>query len=67
MAISTVKPTSVNLLEVNDLKVHFPVQPGLFSRVRAHVKAVDGVSFALAAGGVNCGGVVAGCGRCLLR
>lgn len=26
-----------------------------------------GVSFALAAVGVNCGGVVAGCGSCLLR
>jgi oligopeptide transport system ATP-binding protein len=37
------------LLEVEDLKVHFPVKHGLFSRVRAWVRAVDGVSFSLAA------------------
>src|SRR5262249_51677117 len=33
-----------------DLKKHFPVRGGLFSRVRNHVKAVDGVSFTLGAG-----------------
>ena len=33
------------LLEVNDLKKHFPIQSGLFSRTTGHVKAVDGVSF----------------------
>lgn len=33
----------MSLLEVNDLEVHFPVKHGLFSRVRQHVKAVDGV------------------------
>jgi peptide/nickel transport system ATP-binding protein/oligopeptide transport system ATP-binding protein len=33
------------LVEVRDLKKHFPVHKGLFSRVAAHVKAVDGVSF----------------------
>src|ERR1051326_5129333 len=38
------------LLEVNDLKIHYPVKHGLFSRVRAHVKAVDGVSFKIEAG-----------------
>ena len=37
------------LLEVKDLKVHFPVKHGLFSRARAWVKAVDGVNFSLAA------------------
>ncbi len=35
------------LLEVKDLVKHFPVRGGVFSRVRAHVRAVDGVSFSL--------------------
>jgi oligopeptide/dipeptide ABC transporter ATP-binding protein len=39
------------LLEVNDLKMHFPVRSrGVISRTVAHVKAVDGVSFTLNAG-----------------
>ena len=33
------------LLEVRDLKVHFPIRRGLLSRIVGHVKAVDGVSF----------------------
>jgi oligopeptide transport system ATP-binding protein len=33
------------LLEVKDLRVHFPVRRGLFRGGAAHVKAVDGVSF----------------------
>jgi peptide/nickel transport system ATP-binding protein len=33
------------ILEVNDLKKHFPIQKGLFRRTVGHVKAVDGVSF----------------------
>jgi peptide/nickel transport system ATP-binding protein/oligopeptide transport system ATP-binding protein len=38
------------LLEVRDLKKHFPVVHGLFSRVSAHVRAVDGISFHIAPG-----------------
>jgi len=38
------------LLEVKDLKVHFPVHGGLLKRVVAHVKAVDGVSLEIEAG-----------------
>ena len=38
------------LLQVNDLKVHFPIHKGLLRRVAAHVKAVDGVSLAIAPG-----------------
>ena len=38
------------LLEVKNLKVHFPVRHGLFSPVRAWVKAVDDVSFAVQPG-----------------
>jgi peptide/nickel transport system ATP-binding protein len=35
-----------NLLEVNDLRMHFPITRGFFrAQVIGHVKAVDGVSF----------------------
>ncbi len=33
------------ILEVDDLKVHFPIQRGLLRRTVGHVKAVDGVNF----------------------
>ena len=38
------------ILEVNDLRVAFPVTGGVFARKIAEVKAVDGVSFALEKG-----------------
>lgn len=38
------------LLEVRDLKTHFPIKRGLLQRVVGYVKAVDGVSFTLDAG-----------------
>ena len=37
----------VNILEVNDLCVWFPIKKGIFSRTSGYVKAVDGVSFEL--------------------
>ncbi len=54
------------LLEVKNLKVYFPVKHGLFSRVRAHVKAVDDISLALAPGETL--GLVgeSGCGKTTL-
>ncbi len=56
----------MNLLEVQGLKVHFPVKQGLFSRVRNHVKAVDGVSFTVGPGETV--GLVgeSGCGKTTL-
>ena len=56
----------MNLLEVHHLKVHFPVKHGIFSRVRAHVKAVDDVSLHLAPGETL--GLVgeSGCGKTTL-
>jgi oligopeptide/dipeptide ABC transporter ATP-binding protein len=33
------------LVEVNDLKMYFPIRRGVFSKVVGHVRAVDGVSF----------------------
>ena len=39
------------LLELDDLKVYFPVRKGfIFERTIAHVKAVDGVSFSIQRG-----------------
>jgi oligopeptide transport system ATP-binding protein len=38
------------LLEVRDLKKHFPIRRGVFSRTVGHVKAVDGVSFEIREG-----------------
>jgi peptide/nickel transport system ATP-binding protein len=35
------------ILDVNRLKVHFPIHKGLFKRIAGHVKAVDGVSLSL--------------------
>ena len=35
------------LLEVRDLKKHFPIKKGILSRTIGHVRAVDGVSFTL--------------------
>ena len=49
-------PTKPELLEVRDLKVHFPLRGGIFDRLAGRdagsVRAVDGVSFTLKAGEV---------------
>ena len=37
--------TGAPLLEVRDLKKHFPIHKGVFSRVAGSVRAVDGISF----------------------
>ena len=36
---------AANLVEVDDLKVHFPIRAGIFKTVKGSVKAVDGVTF----------------------
>ena len=38
------------LLEVRNLKMHFPIQKGVFRRTVGHVRAVDGVDFSLRSG-----------------
>lgn len=51
------------LLEVHDLKKHFPIYAGVFRKQVGAVKAVDGISFVLPTGSVL--GVVgeSGCGK----
>ena len=46
----SVLENTMSLLEVKNLKVHFPVKHGMFSRVREFVKAVDDVSFSIEPG-----------------
>ena len=60
------------LLEVQDLKKHFPITRGVFSRTVGYVKAVDGVSFTMQRGETlglvgesGCGKTTAG--RSILR
>src|SRR5262245_5374464 len=38
------------LLEVTDLKTHFPIRTGILQRVTGHFKAVDGISFSIGTG-----------------
>ena len=54
---------SVPLLEVRDLAKHFVAQRSLFGQVQAVVKAVDGVSFAVAAGETLALVGESGCGK----
>ena len=61
-----------NLLEVKNLKMHFPITAGFFRRVVGHVKAVDDISFFIKEGETlglvgesGCGKTTAG--RCILR
>ena len=57
---------SQSTLKVENLKKYFPIKSGVFSRVQAYVKAVDGVSFSIPTGKAL--GVVgeSGCGKTTL-
>jgi peptide/nickel transport system ATP-binding protein len=69
----TANPGNGNLLEVQGLKMHFPIQKGgLLRRVVGHVRAVDGVDFYVRQGETlglvgesGCGKTTTG--RCILR
>lgn len=56
------------LLEVQDLKMHFPLRKGFFGGKKSYVKAVDGVSFSIEKGETlgfvgesGCGKTTVGC------
>jgi len=65
-------PKTKKLVQVEDLKMHFPIHTGLFRRHTGDVKAVDGVSFDIFEGETlglvgesGCGKST--CGRAVLR
>ena len=67
-----IDPQGEPILEVEGLKVHFPIRKGVFSRVASWVKAVDGISFKVwrgqtlgLVGESGCGKTTAG--RAILR
>jgi peptide/nickel transport system ATP-binding protein len=51
------------LLEVRNLKKHFPLKGGFLGRVSAHVRAVDGVSFSIRQGETLALVGESGCGK----
>lgn len=72
MSTAAVAEQTQTLLEVKDLKKHFPIEKGFLRRVVGHIKAVDGVDFYIKEGETL--GLVgeSGCGkttlgRCVLR
>jgi peptide/nickel transport system ATP-binding protein len=59
-------PDTAPVLELRDYKVWFPLRSGLLKRVTGHVKAVEGVSFQLAAGRTLALVGESGCGKTTL-
>ena len=40
-----ISDSAEKILEVDDLKVWFPIQKGILKRTIGHIKAVDGIAF----------------------
>ena len=62
----------MNVLEVVDLRKHFPIRRGFLRRIVGHVRAVDGVTFHIRKGETLALVGESGCGkttvsRCILR
>jgi len=62
-AATVVRKHQAPVLEVRNLKVHFPVRKGVLKRVVGQVRAVDGVSFSLVAGHTLALVGESGCGK----
>ncbi|HQR02586.1 MAG: ABC transporter ATP-binding protein [Proteobacteria bacterium] len=62
-SLPSVPAPTVPLLEIENLKVHFPIRRGLLQRVRGHVYAVDGVSLTLHSGRTLALVGESGCGK----
>src|SRR5690349_1981261 len=65
-------PSATPLVDVRDLKMHFPITAGIFGRVAGYVKAADEVTFRIFPGETvglvgesGCGKTTVG--RCLIR
>ena len=71
MADATGKAENI-LLEVKNLKMHFPIQKGLLRRTVGYIRAVDGVNYTIKTGETLSIVGESGCGkttmgRCILR
>lgn len=60
---TTLPPSDGKVLSVRELKVHFPIRRGIFSREVGAVRAVDGVSFDVGAGRTLAIVGESGCGK----
>jgi peptide/nickel transport system ATP-binding protein len=63
MAVQPGAPAPPELLQVTDLRVHFPIRRGLLRRVVGQVRAVDGVALRLPAGQTLALVGESGCGK----
>ena len=63
MTASIAEARQAPLLQVDDLRVHFPIRRGILQRTVGHVKAVDGISLELARGRTLALVGESGCGK----
>ena len=61
--LATAATAAPPLLDVRDLKVHFPIRKGILKRAVGSVKAVDGMSLSIAAGRTLALVGESGCGK----